>query len=146
MDPLSTLLSWQFLLFCLAVSAVIFPIRTVVDYVLKSMNKSSSIWRDVILPILPVIVGTLMGWKLTTFPYPDGVSSVDFRLVFGLVAGSLSGVVYRMIKAMVFNRVATNFPALLPQVQNVLGAPPPPPVSPTVVSTTTTVVSSNQQQ
>ena len=105
MDPLSTLLSWQFVLLCLAVSAIIFVFRTVVDFTIKSLGKTSSLWEDVILPSSPVILGGLMGWFMDSFPYPDNLTSKDFRIIFGLVAGFLSASVYRMIKATIIRKV-----------------------------------------
>lgn len=106
MDPLSTLLSWQFVLLCLAISAIIFVLRTVIDFIIKSLNKKISLWDDVILPAAPVVLGGLMGWQMDSFPYPDNLTNKDFRIIFGLVAGFLSASVYRMIKATIIKKVS----------------------------------------
>lgn len=105
MDPLSTLLSWQFVLLCLAISAIVFVSRTIVDFIIKSLNKTSSLWEDVILPAAPIVLGGLMGWQMDSFPYPDNLTSKDFRIIFGIVAGFLSASVYRMIKATLIRKV-----------------------------------------
>lgn len=106
MSPLSALLSYQFILLCLAISAIVFVFRTIVDYLLKATNKTSTLWEDAVLPISPILLGGLVGWLMTSFPYPDNLTSKDSRIIFGLVAGSLSGLVYRMIKATVIRKIA----------------------------------------
>jgi len=108
---LAALLSWQFLIYCLAIAAIIFVIRKVVEYVLDNpkiptgkMNKKSKLWRDLILPILPVVMGPLSTLIATQYPYPEGLSTVSGRLAFGLVAGLLSGLVYRLVSAFLVPR------------------------------------------
>jgi len=110
MDPLSTLLSWQFVLLCLAISAIIFVFRTIVDYFLKVKKASPTLWEDVILPVSPIILGGLMCWQMPSFPYPNNLNDKDFRIIFGLVAGSFSGLVYRMIKATLIKKITDAIP------------------------------------
>jgi len=97
--------SWQFLLFCLAIAAVTFVIRKVVEYFILDNpklpgNKASKLWRELLLPIGPVVGGALAGLVAVKYPYPEGISSVSGRVVFGLVAGLLSGLVYRVLSGM----------------------------------------------
>jgi hypothetical protein len=112
---LTALLSWQFLIYCLAIAAIIFVIRKVVEYVLDNPNiptgklsKSSRLWRELILPILPVIIGPLSTLLAKKYPYPEGLSTVSGRLAFGLVAGLLSGLVYRLVSAFLVPRFDAN--------------------------------------
>lgn len=97
--------SWQFLIFCLGIAAITFVIRKLVEYFVlnnPSMpgNSSSKVWKELLLPIGPVVGGALFGLIATKYPYPTGISSISARVMFGLVAGLLSGLVYRIIKAM----------------------------------------------
>ena len=96
MDPtLQTLFSWQFLIFGLAVAALVFVIRTVVEFF--DTAKKSKLWNALVLPILPVILGGVIGRFFISFPYPDGLTHKWDRVVFGLVAGLLSTLLYRLV-------------------------------------------------
>jgi len=100
------LFSWQFLLFCLAISAVIFVVRKVSEYVLTNWNvtaKESKLWRELILPILPIFIGPTVAFFAEQYPYPfpaGSASSYSARLAFGLVSGLLSGLLYRVLKSL----------------------------------------------
>jgi hypothetical protein len=97
--------SWQFLLFCLGIAAVTFVIRKVVEYFVLDNPKmpgsrTSKLWRELLLPIGPVCGGALLSLIAYKYPYPEGIHSVSGRVIFGLVAGLLSGLVYRVITGM----------------------------------------------
>lgn len=101
---LQTLLSWQFLVFGIAVAAVMSVLRTLIEYLMTSwapVAKESKLWNELLLPILPVIIGSCAAVYDRTFPYPDGLTTKGGRLVFGLVAGLLSTLFYRVVKALI---------------------------------------------
>ncbi len=117
MDPiLQVLLSWQFILFGLAVAAVVYVFRLVIEY-LASLFKAdltdpkNKLWNDLILPLAPIVFGVLGALVFTTFPYPGftanaaGVVARGDRLIFGLVSGSLSTLMYRVIKALLYQKL-----------------------------------------
>src|SRR5574338_712392 len=102
------LFSWQFLLFCLAIAAVLFVIRRLFEYLLETRKidaKNSKLWKDLILPILPVVLGPTAAYLAKAYPYPNGLSSGSARVAFGLVAGLLSGLVYRVLKSALGYRI-----------------------------------------
>ena len=110
---LQTLLSWQFVLFALAIAAFTFVIRKIVEFCLDSpniptgkMTKTNRFWTELILPILPVILGGGMGHVAKMYPFPEGLTSVSARIAFGLVAGLLSGLLYRVIKGALASKVS----------------------------------------
>jgi len=111
MDPLlQTLLSWQFVFFSLGIAAVIFVIRKIVEFLMdtyKIFAKESKLWTDLLLPILPVFLGAGGAAALTMFPYPDGLTTTSGRFVFGLVAGLLSTLIYRVIKALLGDKIVS---------------------------------------
>lgn len=96
---LSTLFSLQFLLFCLGLAAVIFVVRRFVEYFVKAKSVIK-LWHELILPVFPVLLGGVTGLLAKMYPYPEGIVSVSGRVLFGLVAGLLSGLVYRVIKSL----------------------------------------------
>lgn len=103
-NALQALLSWQFIVFCLSVVAVTYVVRTVVDYILHNRGydpKSSHLWVELILPILPVFLGSFGAILAKQYPYPLDISSGSGRFAFGLCAGLLSGLVWRVIKSMI---------------------------------------------
>lgn len=106
-----TLITWQFVLFCLTISAVLFIIRVIFEYILKNSTisqKITGLWKELILPIMPLFVGCLGSLIFKTFPYPNGLATVGGRFMFGLVAGLLSGLIYRIIKSMLLSKINLN--------------------------------------
>jgi hypothetical protein len=162
MDPiLQVLLSWQFVLFSLAVAAVMYVFRIVVEYIFSFFKvdpKNPKWWNDLVLPILPVFIGAFGALHFQSFPYPDGLTTHGDRLIFGLVAGLLSTLLYRVFKALLYQKIQGLVQALPGAVPMIPGMPVPqipPPVTqvivdptvgptvpvPTPVTSTTTTVS-----
>jgi len=110
---LQILMSWQFIIFSLGIVAVTSVLRTVVEYLLanvKVMAKESKLWNDLILPIMPVVLGSVSAILIKGYPYPEGISATGGRLVFGLVAGLLSTLLYRIVKAFFNQKLAASLP------------------------------------
>ncbi len=105
-NVITILLSWQFVSFSLAISAILFVIKTVVEYIVSLWKpiQESKLWKELFLPILPVIIGSVGAALLSSFPYPENLTTVSARLVFGLIAGLFSGLIYRIIKALVIQK------------------------------------------
>lgn len=104
MDLLSQLFGWQFMLFCLGIASITFVVRSTVEHLLVGA-KNIRVWKELILPIFPVIVGALVSGFATSYPYPDGFDSTSGRTMFGLVAGLLSGLLYRVIKSLLSSKI-----------------------------------------
>lgn len=109
MDPiLQIFLSWQFVVFSLAIASIIFVIRTTVEYFIKNTKFSTKkMWQDLFLPILPVLIGALFAFLVKSYPYPNNLTSTGNRVVFGVVAGLLSGLLYRVIKSLVSQKIGS---------------------------------------
>lgn len=105
---LQTLFSWQFLIFGSAIAAVMFVIRKIIEYAMANWSplaKESKLWNDLLLPILPVLLGAFGALVFKTYPYPDGLVTGGGRFIFGLVAGLLSTLIYRVTKAMITQKI-----------------------------------------
>ena len=112
MDPILTMLvTWQFVVFGLAIAALIFVIRKLIEFLLldwfkvSQKSKVSKLWNDLMLPVLPVLIGGLCGFLFKTYPYPNELSFNGGRIIFGLVAGLMSGLLYRVIKSLLFSKI-----------------------------------------
>ena len=112
---LHAFLSWQFLFFCIALGAAVFVIRQVVEYAMKNWwplkgwaaaNSKAKVWRDLILPIMPIVLGQVAALVAHQYPYPEGFSTVSGRVVFGLVAGFSSGLIVKLYKSFLASTVA----------------------------------------
>lgn len=99
MDPLAALFSWQFVLLSLFIAGITFIVRLVMEYYKENL-KDQKFWRDVFLPIFPLVLGVVIGATMSKYPYPDGLVSIGGRIVFGMVAGMFSGLVFRVMNAM----------------------------------------------
>lgn len=116
-ELLKIFLSWQFMIFCLGLSGMGFVFRKLIEYFILDnphvpASKHSMIWRSLILPIAPVVSGALAGYLAKGYPYPDGLASSEYgRISFGLVAGLLSGLVYRVIAELLRSKMAQGYVA-----------------------------------
>lgn len=110
MDPiLQMLLSWQFVLFGLAISAILFVVRKFVEFGMEKwavLAKESKLWNDLLLPIAPVVLGGGLAVIIKQFPYPDNLTSGSSRFVFGLVAGLLSTLLYRIVNSLLGQKIS----------------------------------------
>lgn len=122
---LQVLLSYQFLLFCLAVTAFTYITTKVVEYFFSIKGyvaKDSHIWSNLILPVLPIVLGCIGAVLAKKYPYPVEIVSISGRFAFGLVAGLLSGFIWRWVKALIGSKIIalqTNTPvnpAIAPDV------------------------------
>jgi hypothetical protein len=105
---LQALLSYQFLLFCLATSAMTYVVTIIVKYIfhVKKLDyKDSYIWTEMILPILPVFLGSVGALCAKQYPFPGEITSGSGRFAFGLVAGLLSGLIWRWAKSIIVNKI-----------------------------------------
>lgn len=113
---LETLLSWQFIVFGLAVVAALFVFRKLFEYVLDiyfkvdKKSKLYKLWSELLLPILPMLLGSGGALLITSFPYPNNLTSAGSRFVFGLVAGLMSGLFYRVIKSVINSKLSSLSP------------------------------------
>jgi len=92
------------MLFCLGIAAITFVVRSTVENAFVRLSEAK-IWKELILPIFPVIMGAIISAFATSYPYPEGFDSTSGRTMFGLVAGLLSGLLYRVIKSLLTSKI-----------------------------------------
>jgi hypothetical protein len=98
-------ITWQFLFFCLALGALVYVVRTSVEFALHNTNKNAKWWRELVLPIFPIVLGPTVTFFITVYPYPEGFDGAGGRWIFGLVAGFTSGFVVRIYKSWLSGKV-----------------------------------------
>jgi hypothetical protein len=113
-NVLQALLSWQFVFFALAIAAVTFVLKKVVEFAIDNpsiptgnMTKENRFWKELFLPISPVVLGAVAGLLAKMYPFPEGIASASARIAFGMVAGLLSGLLYRIIKGTLASKLST---------------------------------------
>ena len=131
MDPLA-FLTWQFVMFSLFVAAIMYVLRTIVEYAIPKA-KTAKLWNSLLLMILPVIIGGLMGWLLKAYPYATGLTSIGDHIGYGSVAGLLSTIVFKVVKELLGSKIAAAAQGVLSAVSGATGG-----VVPVVTTTTTT--------
>lgn len=124
-ELLRIFLTWQFMFFCLGIAAITFVFRKILEFTVLNNpklpgNPKSRIWRELILPIAPVLLGAVAGFFAVQYPYPDGlVHSAYGRISFGLVAGLLSGLAYRVVIGLLKAKIAPEGQPADPTTDNV---------------------------
>lgn len=102
-NSINELFSLSFICLCLAIAAITEVLRRIAEFVLDKpqvpASKTSKFWTDLLLPIAPFANGILFTLLIKQYPYPEGWNTTGARFILGLVAGSLSGLVYRVVKA-----------------------------------------------
>ena len=109
-------------MFGMAVAATLYVFRKVMEFLLSYVLPSSKtswlwkLWNELLLPIAPVVFGVVGALLFKTYPYPDGLTTEGDRVIFGLVAGLLSTLFYRVIKALLIQKIQSALPPGTPPI------------------------------
>lgn len=113
---LQAFLSLSFIFLALSISGITFIIRKIVEYLLETHTTNglqSKLWKGLILPILPLIIGSLAA-LFKNYTYPAGFNSGSGRFIFGIVAGMFAGLVYKMLNEMIGEKIRAVMASRLP--------------------------------
>jgi|ERR1019366_1520668 hypothetical protein len=122
---LQAFLSWQLVLFSLGIFFIVWMIRTLVEFCFPKVI-NHRVWTDLFLRLSPVIIGALVAKWATGYPYPTGPAE-SARIIFGLVAGGISSLLYGALKSMAGGYIRGMAQGIL-NVTNPAPCPPPPPI------------------
>jgi hypothetical protein len=86
-------------IFMLAVWFLTLVVRRVMEHIWPRLANKGTWWSDIVLPSLPYALG--VGFAVTMYKFPglDKLPTAGTRALYGLVGGALSGLVYRIVKA-----------------------------------------------
>src|SRR5271165_793647 len=116
-NGIALLFSWQFILFALGVSVIMWFLRTILEYIFPNIDKNK-FWSELCVPLLPPTIGAVISYFATKYAYPDGLASLSGRLLFGSVAGLLSGLVFQVAKGMLKDKIQSFVSSQVPSSPN----------------------------
>lgn len=107
MDPttaLTGLFTLPFLVLCVIIGLIVTGFRWIIQKAAKKIapifpDKYEAwwvwLWREVILPIAPLVCGALIAYFIKDYPYPSPFEQATSARVFvGVIAGLASGFLY----------------------------------------------------
>jgi lipopolysaccharide export LptBFGC system permease protein LptF len=106
-NALTQLVSWNFLLFSLCVVVVTYIIRTILEYKSDKL-KDLNFWNKLALPLMPIAIGVILASLIKDYPYSESIKSLSARIMFGSVSGLLSGLLWRLVKALINSKIYSN--------------------------------------
>lgn len=91
----------QTVIICLSVYLMTYVIRKIVEGAWKGA-KANRIWREVWLPIGPIVNGGLIGVMAKTFVWPTVVdTSLSGRIMYGAICGVFSALFYSRVRSFI---------------------------------------------
>lgn len=97
-------INMQTVIVCLAVYLMTFVIRKVVEGFWKGA-KANHYWREVWLPIGPIVNGGLIGLMAKTFVWPAVIgTSLSGRIMYGAICGVFSALLYARVRSFISNK------------------------------------------
>jgi hypothetical protein len=107
-NALTNFLSAQTVIFAIVVWFITVGFRFVIEsisiriaYIFPDKYESYwvDLWKEWILPVLPIFIGGLLAYFISGYPYPSVFAkTITARVFFGLVAGGAAGYAYRFFK------------------------------------------------
>ncbi|KKN61321.1 hypothetical protein LCGC14_0523120 [marine sediment metagenome] len=96
------------MILCLAIVALLWIQRKTAVVVAHKFGKKledSEVWRELVLPVGPIVTGALL-MLVPLVPVPAVFAGgVLVKMVFGGALGLISGLVYRLIKKNILNKM-----------------------------------------
>ena len=68
-------------------------------------TKLNKVWEELVLPTLPLVLGGVIGGFVEFYPYPEQFTGTTSRVFFGIFAGLISGLIYRLVKQNLLKKI-----------------------------------------
>ena len=114
MDVLS-FFTWQFTLLFFTIFGCTYFFRKIVEFFLEKTNtsKTAAFWREVVLPLFPILFAVIFTRFAKTYPYPPEIITTWARVGIGMTAGAFCSITYRgvtgIIKTIIESRLGNKF-------------------------------------
>lgn len=104
-DLLEQFLNLSTVVLCLAIFALVWVQRRAIETYLPKVKEMKS-WKEFWVPLAPLGTGALLGAVAKPYPWPEMFAdSMVSRMIFGIVCGLGSGLVYRLFKKNLMERL-----------------------------------------
>lgn len=90
--------NWEVVAFAVGLYILVFILRRLVEGFWKKAL-ANYYWSEIVLPILPPVLGALIALVAVSYPYPEIVKTAGVRVFYGLGMGFFSGWAYRVFKS-----------------------------------------------
>lgn len=105
MDVLEQFLTMPMVLFCLVIWVLVWVQRKAVELAFPHA-KEHKFWREFLLPLGPSATGAIFAAFMKMYPFPEiFAGSLSGRVFCGVVCGMGSGLVYRIYKQFLANKL-----------------------------------------
>ena len=104
----NSLFSFQTVYFCLAIYVLTYLVRRLFEGTWKVLVQEgrvrkgvllARIWAEIVVPVLPIILGGLLSFAAKTFVWPDFAMKTKLaRVVYGAICGLFSAFIYNRIR------------------------------------------------
>jgi hypothetical protein len=104
----SSIFNVQTIYLCLAIYVVTYLIRRVIEGTwsiliqqgdAKKVSVPSRVWDEIIVPILPILIGGGLSFAAKTFVWPDfAIKTKLARFLYGCICGLFSAFIYNRIR------------------------------------------------
>lgn len=124
-----SIFSASVLLYAVVVAILILIIRRSVEAFFKKAfaaisftdkyeDKIIFIWKEWVLRVLPMVVGGLLAYFLSSYPFPEEFAASDSgRTILGIIAGLFSSQVYGFVKVHVEKYLPKNIKEKVEQLE-----------------------------
>jgi len=86
-------------------------------------SQMAMLWHTVILYAIPVVLGGVAGWKITS-EFVFGTLATDARILLGCLVGFLAGYLVKVVKKVIAARTGVDFEKLSPASATPAGGDP----------------------
>lgn len=130
---MEALLSWQTVMFSVAVWIIVFLIRRVAELARPTL-KFRPWWRNGVLVVLPPVLGVLLVLVMPTYSWPELLQSRADKILTGLCCGFFCGWTYKLVKGLLRGKLDAVRKSVVPDTPTVtapvIPEPTPTPIEP----------------
>lgn len=104
----SVIFNFQTVYLCLAIYVLTYLVRRLFEGIWKVLVQEGAlkrgvllarIWAEIVVPVLPIILGGLLSFAAKTFVWPDFAMKTKLaRVVYGSICGLFSAFIYNRIR------------------------------------------------